>query len=98
MNSNPTAWVIGHVSVKDADKWDRYRHSVPATIAPFGGMVLLRGTVSDVLHGQHRHGDTVVLEFSDIAAARAWHASAAYQALVPLRSEAADVDLIIVGG
>ncbi|MEO8849454.1 MAG: DUF1330 domain-containing protein [Casimicrobiaceae bacterium] len=98
MNSNSPAWVIGHVSVKDADKWDHYRHSVPATIEPFGGAVLLRGGVTDVLHGKHRHDDAVVLEFPDLASARAWHTSAAYQALIALRSEAADVDLIIVGG
>ena len=98
MSSNTPAWVIGHVSVKDADKWDRYRQRVPMTIAPFGGAVLLRGTVTGVLHGAHSHSDAVVLEFPDIAAARAWHASAAYQALIPLRSEAADVDLIIVNG
>jgi uncharacterized protein (DUF1330 family) len=97
MSSESPAWVIGHVSVTDADKWDRYRHSVPATIAPFGGKVLLRGNVTDLLYGTHSHSDAVVLEFPDLASARAWHASPAYQALIPLRSAAADVDLIIVG-
>lgn len=98
MSSKSPAWVIGHVSVTDADKWDRYRHSVPATIVPFGGKLLLRGNVTDLLHGTHSHSDAVVLEFPDLASARAWHASAAYQALIPLRSAAADVDLIIVAG
>ncbi len=98
MSGNARAWAIGHVTVKDADKWDRYRHRVPATIAPFGGAVLLRGKVTGILHGAHAHSDSVVLAFPDGAAARAWHASAAYQALIPLRSEAADVDLVIVEG
>lgn len=96
MNDRYAAWVIGHVSVKDAAKWDRYRHSVPATVAPFKGELLLRGVVTDVLHGAHTHTDSVVLGFPDLDAARNWHASAAYQALIPLRTEAADVDLIIV--
>jgi uncharacterized protein (DUF1330 family) len=34
-----------------------------------------------------------VLRFADPAAARQWHDSPAYQALIPLRAEAADVDL-----
>jgi uncharacterized protein (DUF1330 family) len=97
MNDRHKAWVIGHVSVKDAVKWDRYRHSVPATVTHFGGEVLLRGVVTDVLNGTHRRTDAVVLEFPDLDAARNWHASTAYQALIPLRTEAADVDLIIVG-
>jgi uncharacterized protein (DUF1330 family) len=92
------AWVVGHVTVKDAAQWQRYRERVPATIAPFGGVVLLRGQVTDVLDGAHRHTDTVVLAFPDVEAARRWHASGAYQALIPLRHAAADVDLVIVGG
>lgn len=92
------AWVVGHVSVKDADKWRRYRERVPATIEPFGGTVLLRGHVTDVLDGTHRHTDTVVLAFPDVGSARRWHSSSAYQALIPLRHEAAEVDLVIVGG
>lgn len=98
MNAQSPAWVVGHITVRDAGQWDRYRQSVPRTIAPFGGKVLLRGTVTDVLDGTHRHRDAVVLEFPDLAAARAWHASAEYQALVALRRDAADIDLVIVGG
>jgi uncharacterized protein (DUF1330 family) len=98
MSQAKPAWVIGHVSVRDPAKWDRYRASVPATLGAFEGKVLLRGVVTDVLHGAHRHTDAVVLEFPSLDAARGWHASSAYQALVPLRSEAADVDLFIIGG
>lgn len=92
------AWVIGHVSIKDAYRWQRYRESVPATLAPFGGKVVMRGKVADTLSGTHRHSDAVVLEFPSVDAARAWHASAAYQELITLRREAAEVDLIIIAG
>jgi uncharacterized protein (DUF1330 family) len=54
--------------------------------------------VTDVLDGTHRHTDAVVLEFPDLDAARGWHDSTAYQALIALRREAADIDLVIVGG
>ncbi|HEY7905135.1 MAG TPA: DUF1330 domain-containing protein [Casimicrobiaceae bacterium] len=98
MNAQRPAWVLGHVTVRNAKKWDRYRQRVPQTIAPFGGKVLLRGAVMDILDGAHRHTDAVVLEFPDLDAARGWHASTAYQALIALRREAADIDLVIVGG
>lgn len=88
------AYVIGHISVKDPAKWATYRTGVPATLGPFKGEILLRGRHAVVLDGSHRHADTVVLRFPDLAAARAWHASAEYQALVPLRRQAAEVDLI----
>ncbi|WP_442985383.1 DUF1330 domain-containing protein [Sedimenticola sp.] len=41
------------------------------------------------------HTDTVVIRFSSLDAANGWHASAAYQALIPLRQMAADVDLLV---
>lgn len=88
------AVVIGHIKVKDAAKWDQYRAQVPATIAPWGGELVLRGQRLAVLSGEHDYTDAVVLRFPDAAAAAGWHASAAYQALLPLRREAADVLLI----
>jgi uncharacterized protein (DUF1330 family) len=92
------AWVIGHLSVKDPARWDSYRRAVPATLGPFGGKVLLRGKVTAVLSGDHRHTDSVVLVFPNEEAARGWHDSAAYRALIPLRNEAADIDLFMVAG
>ena len=38
------AWLIGHITVKDAAKWDEYRCKVPATMAPFGAEL----TFSDI--------------------------------------------------
>lgn len=89
------ACVIGHIAIKDAEKWGEYRNQVPATLAPWGAELLLRGKLADVFSGTHTQGDTVVIRFPDLAAARAWHASAAYQALIPLRRQAADVTLLL---
>ena len=44
--------------------------------------------------GTHGHTEVVVAGFPDHTALEAWHASPAYQALVPLRMEAAEVDLL----
>lgn len=88
------AYVVGHISIKDAALWDAYRSQVPATLAPWGADLVFRGQRSAVLAGAHAHIDIVVIRFPDAAAAAAWHASAAYQALIPLRQQAADVVLL----
>jgi uncharacterized protein (DUF1330 family) len=88
------ACVIGHITVKDSDKWVEYRGKVPATLAPWGGEVVFRGTLSAVLSGESPHTDVVVVRFADAKAALGWYGSPAYQALIPLREEAADVVLV----
>jgi len=92
------AYVIGHITVKDAEKWAQYRSQVPATLARWGAELMFRGTTALVLGGEHPHTDTVVLRFPDVEAVRQWHASAAYQALIPLRMQAAEVVLVGFAG
>lgn len=89
-----SACVIGHITVKDAEKWARYRAQVPATLAPWGAELLFRGKRAAVLSGEHAHTDTVVIRFPDAAAVAGWYASPAYQALIPLREQAADLVLV----
>ncbi len=89
-----SACAIGHITVKDAAKWAEYRSQVPATLAPWGAELLFRGTCSDVFAGTHTHTDTVVIRFPDVATMRGWYQSEAYQALIPLREQAADVLLL----
>lgn len=88
------AHIIGHITVKDPAKWEEYCQRVPATLAEWGAELMFRGRRMAVLSGEHAHTDTVVIRFPDHDAIMQWHNSAAYQALVPLRLEAADVDLI----
>ena len=89
-----SACVIGHITVKDAEKWAQYRAQVPATLTPWGAELLFRGQVDHVLAGQHPHTDTVVIHFPNQSAVDNWYQSTAYQSLIPLREQAADVDLI----
>jgi uncharacterized protein (DUF1330 family) len=87
-------YVIGHITVKDAGKWDDYRAQVPATLAPWGAELVFRGKRVATLAGEHAHDDVVVIRFPGMEAASGWHRSAAYQALIPLRMQAADVVLL----
>ena len=94
MSDHIPAYVIGHITVKDAPKWDHYRSQVPATLAPWQAELVFRGEKLAVFGGAHKHTDTVVIRFPNAEAANGWFISPAYQALIPLRLEAADVDLI----
>ncbi len=92
--SESAAYVIGHITVKDPEKWADYRSKVPGTLKPWGAELMFRGQNAMVLSGTHVHTDTVVIRFPEISAATAWFRSDAYQALIPLREQAADVVLI----
>lgn len=88
------AYVIGHITVRDADNWSLYRSRVPATLAPWGAELIFRGRRAAVLAGEHAYSDVVVIGFPDTAAIAGWYASDAYRALIPLREEAAEVLLL----
>ena len=87
-------YVIGHITVKDPEKWAEYRRQVPATLAPWGGEVILRGRRIAILSGEHPYTDTVVIQFPDAVSVAGWYRSLAYQALIPFRSQAAEMVLI----
>ncbi len=88
------AYLVGHITIKDADKWRRYREQVPATLQPWGAGVSFRGKLVAVLSGEHSYDDIVVIRFPGVEAVNNWHASPAYQALLPLRKEAAEMLLL----
>jgi uncharacterized protein (DUF1330 family) len=88
------AYVVGNINVKNPEKWLEYRSRVPATLLPFGAELVFRGKRGAPLEGRFPHQDIVVIRFSSLAQANQWHASPAYQALIPLREQAADVVLV----
>ena len=88
------AYVIGHMTVKDPEKWAEYRSRVPATLEAWRAELVLRGRRVGVLSGEHRYDNAVVIRFPDAAAVAGWYGSPAYQALIPLREQAAEMVLI----
>ncbi len=74
--------------------WDAYRAQVPATLAPWGAELVFRGQQAAVLAGDCPHRDIVVIRFPSVAAVNGWFSCEAYQALIPLRQQAAEVLLL----
>jgi len=90
-----SAYLIVHANIKDPDKLKEYGSQATPTLAPYGGRLLTRAQVTDVLTGSHDREVCVILEFPDSDSVRNWYRSDAYQALVPLRSEAAEMTFIV---
>jgi uncharacterized protein (DUF1330 family) len=88
------AYAVGHITVKNPKLWDEYRSKVPGTLAPWGGELVFRGKQVAILAGEHPHPDIVVIRFPNVAALNSWFSSAAYQSLVPLRQQAAEMVLL----
>jgi uncharacterized protein (DUF1330 family) len=63
------------------------------SVRPLYSEILLRARQAADGAGGNPYRDVVVLRFPSFAHAQAWHASAEYQALVPLRQQAAEVML-----
>ena len=89
------AYVVGQMTVKQPEKWAQYRSQVLATLLPFGGELVFRGEQVQSFSGVNPHPDIVVIRFPSLSDAQSWHGSEAYQALISLRQEAADVVLTI---
>ena len=88
-------YCVGQIRVKDARAWERYRGQVGATIAQYGGELLFRGGLQEVFSGTGDHDSVVALRFESREAAKRWHDSPEYQALIPLREQGAEVTLTL---
>ena len=79
--------------MRDAAKWATYRSLVPGTLTAWGATIVARGASPVTLTGA-RSGPTRHRRVSRRRVRRGWYASPSYQALVPLRDEAADVTIV----
>ncbi len=88
------AYLIGQITIKNQKKWNTYVEGVGRSIIPFNAEIIFRGRRAKVLAGDHPHEHTVVIKFADQATLQDWFDSPAYQELIPIRDEAADVVIV----
>ena len=89
-------WLV-LATITDPAKFGAYAALAGPTIAAFGGRVLARGDVAEVVEGVVPRRPYFV-EFPSYGAAKACFHSAAYQDAIALRAEAAVFDIVIVEG
>ncbi|MCR6673709.1 DUF1330 domain-containing protein [Devosia ginsengisoli] len=88
---------IAQVDVEDTERYGEYSALIDATLAPFGGRFLVRGGRREDVEGAMRKR-AILIEFDSYEQALACYRSAAYQAIIPLRTGAAIADIAVVEG
>jgi uncharacterized protein (DUF1330 family) len=92
------AYAIAHLwSLEMGPDIVEYVERIDGTLAPFGGRFAVHGATADVREGRLA-GDVIVIEFPDRDSATAWYESAAYQAILPLRTRNSEGWVVIVDG
>ena len=89
-----SAYLIGHITVKDPDLWQVYITGVQKSLVPFGADLVFRGQRAAILAGEHSYDQCVVIKFANQAAIQEWYNSEVYQGLIPTRDQAADVVIL----
>ncbi len=89
-----TVFLVSRTVVKDPVKYQQYAQAAASTIMSHGGRIALRGTFARALVGSADSHGTAVIEFPDMQSVETWLASVDYQALVPVRDQGCDMQLL----
>ena len=93
-----SAYAVAHLHEMRVNKEIvAYLSQIDATLEPFEGHFLVHGKQSEVVEGRFP-GYLVIIEFPDIAKARSWYYSDAYQEILPLRTENSKGSVVLVDG
>ena len=93
----PKAYWIVRVSVHNQERYPEYLTAARPAFEKFGANFIVRGGPFDEMEGSSRDRN-VVVEFKDLATARACYQSPEYQAAKGIRQKYSDADFIIIEG
>ncbi len=93
----PPAYVIAEIQVTDLIAMQKYGEKMPETLATFNHHYLVRGGKPQALEGEGPNS-IVMIGFDSVDKAREWYDSPAYQAIKPIRQNAAKTRMFIVEG
>jgi uncharacterized protein (DUF1330 family) len=93
----PKGYIIGHITVHDAEAYQEYITRDTPIIARYGGKPIVRGGPSQTMDGPEfsRH---VVFEFPDFESAKALYNDPEYQEVAQIRRDNADSMIVLVEG
>lgn len=74
-----------------------YMEKIQGTLDQFSGRFVVHGGAIEIREGTWP-GTLVLIEFPDMATARSWYESSAYQQILPLRTQHIEGDTILVEG
>ena len=92
------AYIISDVIIHDDASATAYRERAARSIVQHGGRYLARAGAIEVLEGDWAPRAIIIVEFPDMAQARAWYRSPEYAEALKYRDAALSRDLILVDG
>lgn len=92
------AYLIAEIEVTDPALYERYKPLAAAAIVAAGGRYLVRGGETIAMEGAAPAGRLVVLEFPDLATARAFYDGPGYAEARAIRERAATSRVFITEG
>jgi uncharacterized protein (DUF1330 family) len=93
-----SAYIIANVNVTDAAQYEEYKRLSSIAMKVHGAEVCVRGGKVEVLEGDWQPQRLVLLKFSSVEKARAFNASAEYEAARQARQGAAVMRMVLVEG
>jgi uncharacterized protein (DUF1330 family) len=93
-----SAYIVVDVEVTDPVRYEDYRKTVAPTLQAYGGRFLVRGGKVELLEGSWSPKRLVIVEFPDVATAKAWWGSSEYANPKAVRQSASDTEMIVVEG
>ncbi len=88
-----SALMVSRIKVKDPAKLKQYLQDVQKVAAPYGAEMVFRGKRDKTIAGDDDNAMVVVVKFPDAASIDNLFSSEAYQPLVVLREEAAEMHM-----
>jgi uncharacterized protein (DUF1330 family) len=93
-----TAYAIAHMrQATMGPQIVEYLHRIDATLEPFGGRFLVHGGDVEVIENDWP-GHLIIIEFPDKQHAHGWYNSPAYQAILALRTDNSEADVVFADG
>ena len=95
----PAYFIVLCRAVHDRGTLEEYWSAVPPTFQGFGAKHLAIYTPLTLLENLgHPLEGAVLIEFPDLATAKAWYESPAYQEVMKIRLDAADAEIFLIDG
>lgn len=88
---------IARVSIRDPQRYPEYVAAAKPAFERFGAKFIVRGGAHEAMEGPARERN-VVIEFADVATAKACYLSPEYQIAKGIRQQVADGEIVIVEG
>jgi uncharacterized protein (DUF1330 family) len=83
-------YFILHTRWHTLDRLGEYQRGAQTSLAEYGAKSLVYDVRPEIVEGESNLAATVILEFPDLATAKAWYNSPGYQAVLPIRLESSE--------